>query len=88
MKVTLNLTKAELDLIEEAVLQYQNLLHNAKTQSRMVENELRLCQRVMEELGIEEEIGEEEEELAAGQDPLSTMSTMPNLNSSHYPFSR
>lgn len=88
MKVTLNLTKAELDLIEEAVLQYQNLLHNAKTQSRMVENELRLCQRVMEELGIEEEIGDEEEELAAGQDPLSSMATMPNLNSSHYPFSR
>ncbi|MDQ0417795.1 hypothetical protein J2Z48_001968 [Croceifilum oryzae] len=83
MKVTLNLSKAELDLIEEAILQYQNLLHNAKTQSRMVENELHLCQRVMDEFGIEEE-REDGQEHAATQDPLASM----DLDGSSYPFSR
>lgn len=30
MKITVNLSKAELDLIEEALLQYQNLCSNQK----------------------------------------------------------
>lgn len=84
MKVTLHLTKAELDLIEEAVLQYQNLLLNAKSQGPMVENELRLCRRVVEELGIDEEI---DEEVVAPQDPMNTLPNIPGAPN-HYPFSR
>jgi hypothetical protein len=53
MKITVNLSKAELDLIEEALLQYQNLLLKSKDQDEMVNDELRLCRRVLEEFGME-----------------------------------
>jgi hypothetical protein len=54
MKITVNLTKAELDLIEEALLQYQNLLLKSESQDEMVSYELSLCRRVLEEFGMEE----------------------------------
>ncbi|AUS09554.1 hypothetical protein C1X05_12480 [Laceyella sacchari] len=60
MKITVNLTKAELDLIEEALLQYQNLLLKSKDQDEMVSDELKLVQRVLEEFGME---GLESEEM-------------------------
>jgi hypothetical protein len=53
MKITVNLTKAELDLIEEALLQYQNLLLKSKDQDEMVNDELKLARRVLEEFGME-----------------------------------
>lgn len=53
MKITVNLSKAELDLIEEALLQYQNLLLKSKDQDEMVTDELQLCRRVLEEFGME-----------------------------------
>lgn len=53
MKITVNLTKAELDLIEEALLQYQNLLLKSKDQDEMVNDELKLVRRVLEEFGME-----------------------------------
>ncbi|MBA4493026.1 hypothetical protein ACFO25_07935 [Paenactinomyces guangxiensis] len=54
MKITVNLTKAELDLIEEALLQYQNLLLKSENQDEMVNYELGLCRRVLDEFGMEE----------------------------------
>ncbi|SEM73587.1 hypothetical protein [Lihuaxuella thermophila] len=54
MKITVNLTKAELDLIEEALLQYQNLLLKSESQDEMVSYELGLLRRVLEEFGMEE----------------------------------
>lgn len=53
MKITVNLSKAELDLIEEALLQYQNLLLKSKDQDEMVNDELKLARRVLEEFGME-----------------------------------
>lgn len=77
MKITVELSKAELDLIEEALLQYQNLLLKSENQDDMVKYELTLCRRVFEEFGLEE-LGEVKEELPApGQFPPS-----------QYPFSR
>lgn len=54
MKITVNLSKAELDLIEEALLQYQNLLLKSKDQDEMVNDELKLVRRVLEEFGMED----------------------------------
>lgn len=54
MKITVNLTKAELDLIEEALLQYQNLLLKSENKDEMVSYELNLCRRVFQEFGMEE----------------------------------
>ncbi|WP_124727939.1 hypothetical protein [Staphylospora marina] len=53
MKITVNLTKAELDLIEEALLQYQNLLLKSRDQDEVVNDELKLVERVLEEFGME-----------------------------------
>lgn len=63
MKITVNLTKAELDLIEEALLQYQNLLLKSKDQDEMVSDELQLVRRVLEEFGMEGLDNEELEEI-------------------------
>lgn len=77
MKITVNLSKAELDLIEEALLQYQNLLLKSENQDDMVKYELTLCRRVFEELGLEELGGMKEEDISTGQFPPG-----------QYPFSR
>jgi hypothetical protein len=54
MKVTVNLSKAELDLIEEALLRYQEFLLNSDQRDEMIEHELLLCKRVLEEFGMED----------------------------------
>lgn len=77
MKITIELSKAELDLIEEALLQYLNLLQKSENQDDMVKYEIALCQRVFEEFGFEE-LPEEKEDLP-----------VPNqFPPSSYPFSR
>lgn len=55
MKITVNLTKEELDLLEEAVLQYQTWLLKSENTDHIVdvETELQLCRRVVEEFGME-----------------------------------
>lgn len=53
MKIIVNLTKEELDLLEEAVLQYQSLLIKTENPDQIVKNELRLCRRVVQEFGME-----------------------------------
>jgi hypothetical protein len=54
MKITIHLSKAELDLIEEALLQYQNLLIKSANNDPLVQQEIGLCRRVLEEFGVEE----------------------------------
>ncbi len=54
MKITVHLSKAELDLIEEALLQYQNLLIKSANNNPLVQQELGLCRRVLEEFGVED----------------------------------
>jgi hypothetical protein len=54
MKITVHLSKAELDLIEEALLQYQNLLLKSDHSDPLVSQEIGLCRRVLEEFGVEE----------------------------------
>lgn len=54
MKITIHLSKAELDLIEEALLQYQNLLLKSDHNDPLVDQEIILCRRVLEEFGVEE----------------------------------
>lgn len=54
MKITVHLSKAELDLIEEALLQYQNLLLKSDHNDPLVGQEIGLCRRVLEEFGVEE----------------------------------
>lgn len=54
MKITINLTKQELDTIEEALLQYNNLLLKSENKDEMVGYELSLIRRVLEEFGMEE----------------------------------
>jgi hypothetical protein len=54
MKITIHLSKAELDLIEEALLQYQNLLIKSDQSDPLVGQEIGLCRRVLEEFGVEE----------------------------------
>ncbi|MCH5583661.1 hypothetical protein MK805_01575 [Shimazuella sp. AN120528] len=54
MKITVHLSKAELDLIEEALLQYQNLLMKSDHNDPLVGQEISLCRRVLEEFGVEE----------------------------------
>lgn len=54
MKITIHLSKAELDLIEEALLQYQNLLIKSANNNPLVQQEIGLCRRVLEEFGVEE----------------------------------
>jgi hypothetical protein len=54
MKITVHLSKAELDLIEEALLQYQNLLIKSDHNDPLVDQEISLCRRVLEEFGVEE----------------------------------
>ncbi|WP_028776459.1 hypothetical protein [Shimazuella kribbensis] len=54
MKITVHLSKAELDLIEEALLQYQNLLIKSDQSDPLVGQEIGLCRRVLEEFGVEE----------------------------------
>lgn len=54
MKITVELSKAELDLIEEALLQYLNLLQKSENQDDMVKYEMTLCRRVFEEFGLED----------------------------------
>ncbi|MGA8942384.1 MAG: hypothetical protein WB502_06640 [Thermoactinomyces sp.] len=78
MKITVNLSKAELDLIEEALLQYQNLLLKSKDQDEMVNDELKLARRVLEEFGME---GLEEE--VQGQQPLEKALPMPPGNNQY-----
>ncbi|WP_044642280.1 hypothetical protein [Risungbinella massiliensis] len=73
MKITVNLSKEELDFLEEAVLQYQSSLLKSENPDQIVDNELRLCRRVVEEFGMEN-IEEDIEE------------NMPMPN--QYPFSR
>lgn len=73
MKITINLSKEELDFLEEAVLQYQSTLLKQENPDQIVDNELRLCRRVVEEFGMEN-IEEDMEE------------NMPMP--SQYPFSR
>lgn len=69
MKITIHLTKAELDLIEEALLQYQNLLiKSANNDDALIQQEIRLCRRVLEEFGVEE-LEEEMEEGDFEQQP-------------------
>lgn len=61
MKITVHLSKAELDLIEEALLQYQNLLLKSDHNDPLVGQEIGLCRRVLEEFGVEElEIDQQE----------------------------
>lgn len=54
MKITVHLSKAELDLIEEALLQYQNLLMKSANNDPLIQQEIGLCRRVLEEFGVEE----------------------------------
>lgn len=54
MKITIHLSKAELDLIEEALLQYQNLLKKTDSDDPLVRHEIALCHRVLEEFGVED----------------------------------
>lgn len=54
MQITVNLSKAELDLIEEALLYYHNLLMKSEKQDEMMSNDIILCRRVVEEFGMEE----------------------------------
>ncbi|MBA4543479.1 MULTISPECIES: hypothetical protein [Thermoactinomyces] len=77
MKITVNLTKAELDLIEEALLQYQNLLLKSKDQDEMVNDELKLARRVLEEFGME---GLEEETQPQQQQQQQKALPMPPSN--------
>lgn len=79
MKITVNLSKAELDLIEEALLQYQNLLLKSKDQDEMVTDELQLCRRVLEEFGME---GLEE---ADEQVPTQQQKALPVPPNAQYP---
>ncbi|MBA4601314.1 hypothetical protein [Thermoactinomyces mirandus] len=81
MKITVNLSKAELDLIEEALLQYQNLLLKSKDQDEMVNDELKLARRVLEEFGME---GLEEEVQGGQQHSMEKALPMPS-GSSHFP---
>lgn len=78
MKITVELSKAELDLIEEALLQYLNLLRKSENQDDdMVKYEISLCRRVFKEFGIEEYEEVNEDLPIPGQFPPS-----------QYPFSR
>jgi|GEM_PF-6884840 len=78
MKITVELSKAELDLLEEALHQYLNLLRKSDSQDDMVKYEINLCRRVFEEFGLEEYEEEVKEELP-----------VPNqFPPSQYPFSR
>jgi hypothetical protein len=54
MKITVHLSKAELDLIEEALLQYQNLLIKSANNDPLIQQEIGLCYRVLAEFGVEE----------------------------------
>jgi hypothetical protein len=80
MEIKVNLTKAELDLVEEALLQYRNLLEKSKEQNpedQMVGYELTLCDRVFEEFGLEELGDVQDQQVPNGQFPPG-----------QYPFSR
>ncbi|SFJ01636.1 hypothetical protein [Thermoflavimicrobium dichotomicum] len=85
MKITVNLSKVELDLIEDALVHYSNLLMKSENRDDMVdvEYELQLCKRIFEEFGMEAEFELEnlQQELKQNQIPPTSM---PN----QYPFSR
>lgn len=53
MEIKVHLSKTELDLLEEALLQYQNMLLKTENQDDMTKLELQLMRRVLEEFGIE-----------------------------------
>lgn len=87
MQITVNLSKAELDLIEEALLQYQNLLLQSEGQDKeMVKYELGLCRRVFEELGMEDLA--ETREAAPNQQGQQGNQTNQIPSSTQFPFSR
>ncbi|MBD1371079.1 hypothetical protein IC620_01735 [Hazenella sp. IB182357] len=90
MKITVNLTKAELDLIEEAILQYQNLLMKSEEEEEIIKYELGLAKRVLSEFGMEELEEEVEEEQAVQQQqqmasnhPYPPQGGMPYGHSNH-----
>lgn len=78
MEIKVHLSKTELDLVEEALLQYQNMLMKTENQDDMTKLELQLIRRVLEEFGIEG-LPEMKEEM-----PRPTNQFPP----SQYPFSR
>ncbi|MEN9405930.1 MAG: hypothetical protein RLZ12_214 [Bacillota bacterium] len=53
MEITVNMSKSELDLIEEALLQYYNILMRTNAEDDLVKSELALLYRVLSEFGIE-----------------------------------
>lgn len=72
MKITINLTKAELDLVEESLLQYQKLLLESENHDDMISYELKLCRRIFEEFGMEEletAVGVQQQVQSAGYSP-------------------
>lgn len=87
MKIHINLSKAELDLLEEALVQYQNLLIKTEGQEEIVKYELHLCRRVFEEFGMEDLA-----EVKEGEVINKTTSTANNSNQfpvpNQRPFSR
>jgi hypothetical protein len=85
MKITVNLSKVELDLIEDALVQYSNLLMKSETRDEMVdvEYELQLCKRIFEEFGMEAEF-----ELENLQQEMKQSQIPPSSIPGQYPFSR
>ncbi|SHE77849.1 hypothetical protein SAMN05444392_103108 [Seinonella peptonophila] len=85
MKITVHLSKAELDLVEEALIQYQNLLLKSESVDEVVKYELSLCQRVFEEFGMED-LSELKDNETAHEQTAATTNRFPSTN--QYPFSR
>jgi hypothetical protein len=86
MKITVELSKVELDLIEDALVQYYNLLMKSENRDEVVDVdfELQLCRRVFEEFGMEAGI-----ELENMQQEIKSNTMPPQTpGPAQYPFSR